>query len=224
MSIYNNISNRIFRNFARLLSSKGFIITWVSFLAFLCTFVSSAAAAPVFEVTPISWNIIGLDSNSPSSGPYRFPVGARICNTGDTNAGNVTASFIWDDGQGVFVGDANADPYINLRAGSLSSVAIGTLTAGTCSDAYFEVEVAKVAAAFDKSRRYHITATDSGSGTTGSSLQPRELYVEHLISQNRNSVTDIKLNGVSVPAGGSMTLMVGNTYTISLYGGRYTGV
>ena len=46
-------------------------------------FVSAATAAPVLEIRPISWNIIGLDSNSPASGPYRFPIGARVCNTGD---------------------------------------------------------------------------------------------------------------------------------------------
>ena len=104
----------------------------------------------------------------------------------------------------------------------MSSVPLGSIANGSCSDAYFEVEVDRGIAPYDTTRRYHITATDSVSGATGSSPQPRELYVEHLISQNRNSVTDIKLNGVSVPAGGSMTLMVGNTYTISLYGGTAT--
>src|SRR5204863_2607441 len=41
---------------------------------------------------------------------------------------------------------------------------------------------------------------------------------EHLISQHRNGIADIKLNGVSIPAGGTMTLMVGNTYDIELDG------
>ena len=52
--------------------------------------------------------------------------------------------------------------------------------------------------------------------------RPRELCVEHLISQNRNSVTTVNLNGVSVPPGGSMNLMVGNTYVIELNGGTAT--
>src|SRR5438309_9624764 len=39
---------------------------------------------PVFAhatltVTPITWNVVGLDSNNPLSGPKDFPVGARVC-------------------------------------------------------------------------------------------------------------------------------------------------
>ena len=48
------------------------------------------------------------------------------------------------------------------------------------------------------------------------------MYVEHLISQNRNYVRDIKLDGVSIPAGGTMTLMVGQTYDITINGSTAT--
>ena len=48
----------------------------------------SASAAANLTVTPLTWNVIGLDSNSPTSGPYRFPVGARVCNSGTTAAAN----------------------------------------------------------------------------------------------------------------------------------------
>jgi uncharacterized repeat protein (TIGR01451 family) len=87
------------------------------------------------------------------------------------------------------------------------------------------VAVVKTAAAFDTTRRYHITATDL-SGTV-STTTPREIYVEHLISQNRNSITDVKFGPtiptvVSVPAGGSMDMVVGNTYVIQLLGGTAT--
>ncbi|MEW6054791.1 MAG: hypothetical protein AB1552_13585 [Nitrospirota bacterium] len=180
----------------------------------------SVRADAVLTVTPLTWNIIGLDSNSPATGPSRFPVGARICNTGTTAASNVAVNFAWDDGADLYAGN----PYINLRSGSLSSITIPSIshiTPNNCADAYFEAEVAKIAAAFDKTRRYHITATDS-LGATGTSPRPRELYVERLISQNRNSISKIELDGVSIPAGGTMTLMVGNTYTIKLYGGTAT--
>ncbi len=178
----------------------------------------SVSAAATLTITPNAWNVIGLDSNTPASGPYRFPVGAKVCNSSGA-ATTVTANFVWDDGGGTFWGDPGANTYINLRTGSLSSETL-TFTGNGCQDAYFEVEVSKVAAAFDKTRRYHITATDA-SGTV-STPQPRELYVEHLISQNRNAVTDVKLNGVSIAAGGTMTLLVGNTYTIELDGGTAT--
>ena len=170
-------------------------------------------ANATLTVTPITWNVIGLDSNSPASGPHLFPVGARVCSNVATT--NVAVNFLFD----------TANPNIDLRAGSLSTVNLAAIGAGQCADAYFEVDVTQVPAAFDTTRRYHITATD-GSGTF-STVTPRELYVEHLISQNRNSISDVKYGPVggpytSVPAGGSMSLVVGNTYDIQLLGGTAT--
>jgi hypothetical protein len=171
-------------------------------------FPISVQSAVTLTVTPLTWNIIGLDSNKPTSGPKHFPVGARVCSSVATT--NVTVDFVWD----------SANPNINTRPGSFSSLTIASIAAGSCADAYFEVEVTQVAAAYDTTRRYHVTATD-GSGTA-STPTPRELYVEHLVSQNRNSITDVRLNGVSIPAGGTMSLLVGNTYTIELDGGTAT--
>jgi uncharacterized repeat protein (TIGR01451 family) len=173
--------------------------------------VQRANAAVALTVTPLTWNIVGLDSNNPATGPNRFPVGARVCvPLGSVDAGAVTAAFSWD----------SVNPNVQLRPGSLASIVLGSIASGTCADAYFEVEINKAAvpAPYDTTRRYHITATDAVSGATGSTPQPRELYVEHLISQNRNGITSIKLNGSSIPAGGAMTLVVGNTYDIELAG------
>jgi uncharacterized repeat protein (TIGR01451 family) len=160
------------------------------------------------SVTPITWNVIGLDSNSPATGPNRFPVGARVCNTGTSVLSSVDANFTWD----------TSNVNINLRPGSLSTVSLGSINVGSCADAYFEAEVTKVAAAYNTTRGYHISAADSGSGATGSTPLARELFVEHLISQNRNGITTVKLNGTSIAAGSSMTLVVGNTYNIELDG------
>ena len=169
---------------------------------------SASATAASLTVTPITWNVVGLDSNSPATGPNRFPVGARVCNTGTSVLSDVTANFIWDS--------ANAN--INLRSGSLSSISLGSIGIGNSADAYFEAEINRVAAAYNTTRAYHISAADSGSGATDATPLARELFVEHLISQNRNGITTVKLNGTSVAAGGSMTLVVGNTYNIELDG------
>jgi len=170
--------------------------------------LAASPATATLTVGPITWNVIGLDSNSPAAGPNHFPVGARVCSDVATSA--VAVVWSWDS--------ANAN--INLRPGSLSTITIPSIGAGACADAYFEVEVTQVPAAYDTTRRYHITATDLSG--PASSPTPRELYVEHLISQNRNSTTGVKLNGVSVPPGGSMNLVVGNTYTIELDGATAT--
>ncbi len=142
---------------------------------------STASAAPILTISPLTWNIIGLDSNNVSVGPNNFPVGARVCNTGDAVATNVTSSFVWD----------SADPYINLRPGSLSSLSVASLAVGACTDFYYEVTVTRNAAAYDHTRRYHITATADTLGVV-STPTPRELYMEHLISQNRNTVSDVQ--------------------------------
>lgn len=168
----------------------------------------SAALAASITATPLTWNIVGLDSNTPSTGPNRFPVGTRICNTGNASTGIVTATYLWD----------SVNAYIALRSGSLSTINVGPIAAGSCADAYFEVDVDKTSglSPFNTTRKYRVIATDALSGSTAVTPTGRELYVERLISQNRNGVDYIKLNGAAVPAGAGMTLVVGNTYTIEL--------
>jgi LPXTG-site transpeptidase (sortase) family protein len=165
-----------------------------------------AAPSPSLTITPNTWNVIGLDSNTPASGPYRFPVGVKVCSSVATT--NVSVQFIWDDS--VHATD------IFLRPGSLSTVTIPSIGAGACKYAYFEVEVNRATSPYDETRHYHIVATDI-TGDASTTLG-RELYVEHLISQNRNGVRDIKLDGTTIPAGGTMYLMVGQTYNITLDG------
>ena len=177
---------------------------------------STASAAAILTISPLTWNIIGLDSNNVSVGPNNFPIGARVCNTGDAVATNLTSNFVWD----------SADPYINLRSGSLSTISVPSLAIGACTDLYYEVTVTRDPAAYDNTRRYHITATADTLGVV-STPTPRELYVEHLISQNRNTVSDVRYGAtlgtlVSVANGGTMNLTVGNTYFIQLRGATAT--
>ncbi len=177
-------------------------------LAFVCMLATPVFAHATLTVTPLTWNVIGLDSNSPASGPKHFPVGARVCSNVAT--GSITVDWAWDS--------PNAN--VNLRPGSLSSIILPPLAAGACADAYFEVEINQIPATYDTTRRYHIAATDGSS--SGATRTPRELYVEHLISQSRNAITGVKLNGTAIPADGAMNLVVGNTYAIELDGGTAT--
>ncbi len=142
-----------------------------------------AQAATTLTVEPITWNIIGLDSNDESVGPNHFPVGARVCNTGASTATNVRASFVWD----------SSNTYVNLRPGTAGSGSPGApadlpvsgtidLDPGECTDFYFEVEVTRDEDAYDTAREYHISITADAGATTGSTPTPRELYVESLIS------------------------------------------
>ena len=56
-----------------------FICFSAALLAFLVPIASHAATT--LTVTPIAWNVIGLDSNNPAVGPANFPIGARVCSS-----------------------------------------------------------------------------------------------------------------------------------------------
>jgi len=154
----------------------------------------AAEAQAQLTIQPVSWNIIGLDSNNPSTGPNKFPVGARVCNVGAVALSNVTANFVWDS--------AN----ININLAVPPTLSAATLNAGSCVDFYFDVTVTRTNAAYNTARRFHITATANGAGTV-STPTPRELYVEMLVSQNRNSVNQIV---------GPTTVYVGQTYQYTI--------
>ncbi len=200
----------------------------------ICLFMLGWATPSLaaLTITPITWNVIGLDSNSPASGPFRFPVAARVCAVGAPSNGAITATMQFHTG-GTDDGTFCTGPAfcINFRAGSLSSIPLttGPLAAGSCADAYFEVAVAREAAAFTRARRYSISATD-GDGSVNTP-RPRELYVERLISQNRNSVQNVSYSApltlaspfptpsgslTSTAAGGSFGLAVGGIYDVRL--------
>lgn len=166
---------------------------------------AAAWVVPALAITPITWGVVGLDSNNVTTGPNVFPVGARVCNTGTSNATNVASTFVWD----------TANALINLRTGSRSALSQATLAPSACTDFYYEIEITRTSTAYNTTRGFHITATADGLGIVSTPI-PRELYIEKLISQNRNSVVRIKLNGVNVPFGGTMNLVVGSTYTITL--------
>ena len=145
-------------------------------------------------VTPTSWNVVGLDSNNTSVGPDTFEIGARVCNTGGTAATNIVGDFVWD----------STNIYLNLSGAS--TLSISSLAAGACTDFYYPVTVTRTSLAYNATRRYHIAVSATGISTI-TTPTPRELYVEHLISQNRNSVQSIS---------GPTTVYVGQTYNYTV--------
>jgi uncharacterized repeat protein (TIGR01451 family) len=138
--------------------------------------------------------VVGLDSNSTSAGPDTFEIGARVCNTGGTAVTNIVGDFIWD----------STNIYLNLSGAS--TLNISSLAAGTCTDLYYPVTVTRTSLAYNATRRYHIAGSATGVSTI-TTPTPRELYVEHLISQNRNSVQSIT---------GPTTVYVGQTYNYTV--------
>src|SRR6266542_1017470 len=154
--------------------------------------VQSAYAG--LTIAPTSWNVVGLDSNNLSFGPDTFQVGARVCNTGGTSVTNIVGDFIWD----------SSNAYINLSGAG--TVNVSSLAAGSCTDFYYPVTVTRISSAYDTTRRYHIAISATGVSTI-TTPTPREIYVEHIISQNRNSVNSIT---------GPTTVYVGQTYNYTV--------
>src|ERR1044072_6680910 len=152
-------------------------------------------------LTPTTWTVIGLDSNNPNAGPASYPVGVRVCNTGGAAVTNVTATFTLD----------TSKTFINLTGPS--TINVPTLAAGGCVDFYFTATVTRTSSAYNATRGYHITVTgDAVSSVT--SATPREIYVEKIISQNRNSVNSIT---------GPTTVYVGQTYNYTVSASTATG-
>lgn len=178
---------------ARLSRGAALLVRLACLLVFFCC-VGLGTAYAGLTVTPVTWNVIGLDSNNTSAGPDTFQVGVRTCNTGGTTVTNVTGTFVWD----------SSNAFLNLSGANPDNV--GSLAAGACTDIYFPVTVTRTSAAYNTARRYHITVSGDSVASV-STPTPRELYVEHLISQSRNSVISLT---------GPTTVYVGQSYTYTL--------
>lgn len=127
---------------------------------------TAVTAAGTLSIAPITFDVIGLDSNSPTSGPNLFPVAARVCNTGGTAITDVSVSFVADA----------VSTYISTQGATTLTYA--TLAANTCVDAYFTVQVVQLAAAYNQVLPYHITASATGV-TAVQTPANRQLYVEN---------------------------------------------
>ena len=154
--------------------------------------VESAYAG--ITITPTTWNVIGLDSNRVNDGPDTFQIGARVCNTGGTAVTNLVGDFVWD----------SSNIYINLSGSS--TITVRSLAAGACVDLYYPVTVTRTSAAYNTARRYYITARADSIAPVSTPV-PRELYVERLISQGRNTVSSIV---------GPTSVFVGQTYNYTV--------
>jgi len=191
----------IVTNMARRFPGQALAVTKrLGAIAFFVIVGCGQAAYAGITITPTSWNVVGLDSNSPNTGPDTFQIGARICNSGGTAVTSIVGTFVWD----------SSSAFINLSGANTLNVA--SLNAGACTDLYFPVTVTRTSSAYNATRSYHISVSGTGFSTV-STLTPREIYVEHLISQNRNSVNSIV---------GPTTVFVGQTYTYTVNGSTAT--
>lgn len=89
-------------------------------------------AVAVIGIAPITWNVIGLDSNGVGVGPATYPVGVRITNPGNVAATNVTATL-------AFTMPSTAITLVGSGVDMFTSIGPGASV-----DAYFDVTVTPV--------------------------------------------------------------------------------
>ncbi|MGY8904535.1 MAG: hypothetical protein ACKVIH_08320 [Burkholderiales bacterium] len=191
-------------------------------LALALLISSQWASAQNLTIAPTTWNVIGLDSNRPvTDGPDTFPVGARVCNTGGATITNLNATLNLGAGSTVIsVSGASSIAYGTLTSGTATAQAPSQYTISTpsanCADLYFNVSIARAATSFDRTRTFTISVTGNAGGVPLSISTPanRELYVERLISQNRNLIRQIS---------GPTLAYVGEVYTYSYLTATATG-
>src|SRR6185503_12916903 len=193
--MYRRPTSRLLNNSAGIFAVRALVLVFV----FGVGAVGTAYAG--LTVQPTTWNVVGLDSNDVNAGPNTFSVGAGACNTGGAPVTNVTGTFVWD----------SSNIYVNLTGAS--TINLQTLAAGACTDIYFLVTITRTSAAYNATRRYHITVTGDGVSSV-TTPTPREIYVEKIISQNRNSVNSIT---------GPTTVYVGQTYQYTVNASTATG-
>lgn len=193
---------------------SGFLVSFSLYLP------ASAAAALSAEI--VSWQVVGLDSNTPAtSAPELFLVQAQVTNTGDAPATNVTSALAMSPP------DCGSVACITLV--SSATYTIGTLAPGETRDAFWTVRIAKTSAAFDTTTPITVTAQADGlapvtatqvsrdpppcgSDPTGASV----LFVERLISQARNNVLSYSVSpGVQLPDG-TWEVVQGSDFTVTV--------
>lgn len=164
----------------------------------------------------ITWDVIGLDHNNLPTGPDKFPVGVRVCNTGASTETNVTATFVWDSNSFDWnttlniKGAASPANYINLS--SSNTYTIDELVAGDCHDFYFQVIITRDSNAYDTIREFHIEVISDQSSLQTTPIG-NQLYVERLVSQARNDNINIVLD--SDPTADPITVFVGDTVSFT---------
>ncbi|MGD2250821.1 MAG: DUF11 domain-containing protein, partial [Candidatus Methanofastidiosia archaeon] len=180
-----------------------YIVTAVLLFGFISTTMNLVSGATTLSLTKGSWNdptdgeIIGLDSNKPvTEGPNCYLVQIHVENTGAEVATNVSATFSWD----------TANTYINLATNESLTKDLGDIGIGATVDAWYQIEITRDTNAYDTTRDYTITV--QGDNTGAANTISGQLYVEHLVSQNRNNVTSMVAS--------TTTPSVGDTFTITV--------
>lgn len=182
-----------------------------------------AEAATTLVAEIVSWQVIGLDSNAwATSNPEKFMVQVEVTNTGAEAATGVQTNLTL----GSSAPPCGSQSCVSLA--SSPSYPIGTIAAGAKADAFWTVRIVKDSAAFDSSTPVSVEVTSDNAPIVSATQMDRinpdcggdtlggTLFVERLISQNRNDVISYSISpGVQRPDG-SWEVLVGTAFTVEV--------
>jgi hypothetical protein len=183
---------------------------------FTLIFLNLGLSMAQLNVSRLTWDVIGLDHNDVTTGPNNFPIGVRACNTSGATMTNVTATYSETGTNNTLITPSTNFATVLTRP----TLPSGTLPPNrhtisakpaNCADFYFSATVTRTASAYNSTQAYTVTVTADGGFSSSFS---GTLYVEKLVSQNRNS--KLTLTGPSL-------IYVGETLTYTLTTKTATG-
>lgn len=211
------------------------VLAVAALLAFLLLPQGPASAATTLTYEIVSWPIIGLDSNDPTgSNPEIFMVQVRVTNTGSETATDVQATLSLT---------SPSCPSVDcITLASSPIYTIPSIPPGGSADAFWTVRIAKDPAAFSSfdgsgnavnitTLNVSVSGTNASSATeiaqashtvpplcgqNGSTIPGGSLYVERLISQNRNEIISYSVSPGQQLADGSWEVVQGSDFTVTV--------
>ncbi|ADL59042.1 DUF11 domain-containing protein [Methanothermobacter marburgensis] len=157
------------------------------------------------QLTKGSWDTLGLDNNNVNVGPNQYLIQIRVKNNALTTANNVTANLTF----------TSINPYIYLAANETPNKYLGDIPPGVTVDVFYLVEVSRNTLAYLTSRNY--TVMVGGTNTGSADTINGTLYVEKLVSQNRNDVVSITVSNPTPAIGDVIAVTVVSTTASATY-------
>ncbi|WP_429223818.1 hypothetical protein [Methanobacterium oryzae] len=170
----------------------------------LAIILCSSVSANDLNLTKGSWDTVGLDHNNVNDGPNEYNIQIHVTNNGSAPATNVTSTFTWTS--------SNAN--IALAPGETTTKNLGTINPGQTVDVFYLVRVNRTSAAYDTLRNYTISV--SGTNTPVRNING-SLYVQKLVSQNRNDVLSITTSNPTPTIGETFAVTVVSRTASSTY-------
>lgn len=182
------------------------LIFYIFIILFVLTICGASSAADTsLNATKGSYDICGLDSNKPTTGPDAYLIQIHVTNNGSSEAQNVISTLQWTGGQNT--------QYIDKDPNESYTKNIGNIAPNSTKDVFYLIHIDPTAPQ-DKNgvartfRSYNISIT--GDNTVNPVTITGTLQVVGILSQSRNNVLSI------TPS--NPTPYTGDVFTIDILG------